>query len=88
MPLKNLLKAMHTEMGKYAISFVLGIGLASLFRKVCKGRNCLVFEAPPFEEITKNVYVHDGKCYSFKEKSVKCGSAERQVTFGNEEVKT
>ena len=83
MTIKNILNAMHTEMGKYAISFVLGIGLASLFRKACKGRNCLVFQAPPFEEITKNVYIHDGKCYNFKEKSSKCGSAEQQVTFGD-----
>ena len=51
---KNLLKSMHTDNGKYAISMILGIGLASLFRKICKDRNCIVFQAPSLEEIKEH----------------------------------
>lgn len=68
----GMMKLLHTDNGRYAISFILGIGLASLFRKVCKDRNCLVFQAAPLSEVTKNTYEHGDKCYTFKEKTVKC----------------
>jgi hypothetical protein len=32
-------------------SIILGIGLASLFRKVCKDKNCIVLKPPPLDEI-------------------------------------
>jgi hypothetical protein len=79
--LTKVLKSLHTQNGKYAISFILGIGLASLFRKVCNDRNCMVFKAPSLEEVTSNIYEYNDKCYSFKEHAVKCGSAEQEVKF-------
>ena len=79
--IKNIVKAMHTQQGKYLISIILGIGLASLFRKVCKKRNCLVFRAPPLEEVKNNVYSYDSKCYKFKEKASKCNPDKKQVDF-------
>jgi len=72
---------MHSNNGKYAISIVLGFGLASLFRKVCKDRNCIVFHAPPLDEVSKNTYSYNNKCYKFNEKAMKCGSAEKEVSF-------
>ena len=41
--------------GKTLISILLGLGLATLFRKVCKGRNCLVFQAPKIDKIENHV---------------------------------
>ena len=53
--LKNFLYSIqHTELGKYIISIILGIGLASLFRKSCEGRSCMVFRGPSMDEIRKN----------------------------------
>ena len=69
---RSVSRLLHTNNGRYAISFILGIGLASLFRKVCKDRNCIVFKAPPLEEVTKNTYGYGDKCYTFKEKLTKC----------------
>ena len=63
--IQKLVKSLNTNIGKYMISIILGLGLASLFRKSCEKRNCLVFEAPPLDK-------HNGKCYKFKENSVKC----------------
>jgi len=74
MPSKSVFRLLHTNNGRYAISFILGMGLASLFRKVCNDRNCIVFKAPPFEEITKNTYGYGDKCYTFKEKNTKCSA--------------
>jgi hypothetical protein len=73
--------AMHTSGGKFAISFLLGVGLASLFRRVCKDRNCMVFRPPPFDEVTKNTYLYDEKCYTFKDKPSKCGTGQREISF-------
>ena len=75
---RGMMKLIHTHNGRYAISFILGVGLASLFRKVCNDRNCLVFKAPPLEEVTKNTYAYGDKCYTFKEQLAKCNDANRQ----------
>ena len=78
--IKNVMNALHTTNGQYIISFILGIGLASLFRKVCNSRNCIVFKAPDFDEVTKNIYSYDTKCYSFKKSAVACGGAEKEIS--------
>lgn len=72
---RGMMKLLHTENGRYAISFILGMGLASLFRKICKDRNCLIFKAPPLNEVTSNTYAYGDKCYTFKEKLTKCNPA-------------
>jgi len=62
--------------GKYVISVILGLGLASIFRRVCKERNCLIFKAPSFKEIKGNIYKYGDKCYKFKEHAVPCKKGE------------
>ena len=57
--MNNLIKTIHTPNGKLVISVILGIGLASLFRKVCTGRNCIVFKSPDFIKVEKNIYSHN-----------------------------
>ncbi len=69
---ENMIDSMKTETGKCIVSVVLGIGLATIFRKSCESRNCMVFHSPPFDEIKNSVYRHDNKCYKFVERSVKC----------------
>ena len=77
----GMMKLLHTDNGRYAISFILGMGLASLFRKICKDRNCLVFQAPPLDEVTKNTYAYGDKCYTFKEKMTKCNPEKEKIPF-------
>ena len=79
--IKNLLKSMHTDNCKYAISIILGFGLASLFRKVCKDRNCIVFQAPSLEEIKEHTYSYSNKCYKFKENATECNSNKKIINF-------
>ena len=42
----NLRRLIYSDIGRIIISILLGLGLATLFRKVCNDRNCLVFKAP------------------------------------------
>lgn len=79
--LKNILKGIYTPNGKIFISIILGIGLASLFRKSCESRNCFVFKAPKLDEVESTVYKHDNKCYQFKTRSAKCSSQLKKVHF-------
>lgn len=65
---------MHTSRGRIMISIVLGIGLASIFRKTCKATGCFNFISPPSKEIEESVYLHDGTCYKFTSETIKCGS--------------
>jgi hypothetical protein len=80
--MQRLLKLFRTEKGKIILSIIIGVGIASLFRKACTDRKqCIVFKGPNLDELHKNIYRHDNKCYSFKEKSTKCGSAHKKVEF-------
>ena len=36
--------------GRIIISIILGLGLASLFKKVCHGRNCIIIKGPQTQE--------------------------------------
>ena len=55
-------RLLNSEAGKYIISILLGIGLATLFRKACNGRNCLVFKAPSPDDIKDKIYEFDNAC--------------------------
>lgn len=71
----------HTETGKLIMSVLLGFGLASLFRTVCKGKSCLVFHAAPLEEIQDKVFTNDNKCYTYVPTATKCDSNKKIVPF-------
>jgi hypothetical protein len=72
-------KFLHTHSGKYIMSVILGFGLATLFRTVCKGKNCLLFKAPPMDEIQDKVFKHQDKCYKFTPVTKKCDTSKKNV---------
>ena len=75
----HLSKFVHTESGKYLMSIILGFGLATLFRTVCKGKNCLIVKAPPLDDIQDKIYKHQGKCYKFTPVTTKCNTNKKNV---------
>jgi hypothetical protein len=77
----HLGRFIHSENGKTIMSILLGFGLASLFRTICKDKECLVFHAPPLEEIKDKIYKHDNKCYKYTTKSTICDKSKRIVSF-------
>lgn len=74
-------KFVHTKTGKIVMSAILGFGLASLFRNVCKKRNCLTFSAPPLESLNDKIYKDNNKCIKYKPVSTKCSSKVKTITF-------
>ena len=69
MGIETLLK---TRNGRILISMLWGFGLACLFRKVCTGRNCIVYKAPSPSIMTNNIYSHNSKCYKYQVETTQC----------------
>lgn len=77
----NLRRLLYSDIGKYIISILLGLGLATLFRKVCKDRNCIVFKAPNIQKIKNQIFKFENKCYKFIESIEKCNNNKKKVVF-------
>jgi hypothetical protein len=77
----HLSKFIHTNTGKMLMSIILGFGFASLFRKVCKGKNCIIYNAPPLEEIKDKIFKYDSKCYQFTTNNIFCDETKNIVEF-------
>ena len=77
----HLGKFVHTQTGKIVMSILLGFGLASLFRTVCKNNNCLSFYAPPLDLFKDKIYKNDGKCVKYTPTSTKCSTNMKTVDF-------
>ena len=60
--IKEMVKS---KTGKYVMSVLLGLGLATLFSKVCKDRNCIVFKGKNPKKVKDKIYNVDGKCYKY-----------------------
>jgi len=61
----NIKRLLNTQLGQMFISIFLGIGLATLFRKVCKDKDCINFNGPVISEIEDKTYKYNDKCYKY-----------------------
>ncbi len=77
----HLEKFVHTDTGKIIMSVLLGFGLASLFRTVCKDKQCLRFHAPPLEKINDKIYKSSNKCVKYNSVPTKCSSMIKTLEF-------
>tara|TARA_Y100000816_G_C26095494_1_gene579641 strand:+ start:1105 stop:1362 length:258 start_codon:yes stop_codon:yes gene_type:complete len=68
----ELKKIIHSNQGRIIISVILGLGLATLFKRVCKGKKCVIFEKAPDDEIDDKVFKYGSKCYKFKMENSTC----------------
>ena len=72
-------KFVHSKTGKLIMSVILGIGLATFFRAVCKGKRCRIITSPPIEDIEDKTYKFDDKCYTLKKNPIKCQNNKNTV---------
>ena len=77
----NFRRLMYTDIGRYIISILLGLGIATLFRKVCNERNCIIFRAPQINKIKKQIFKFNNKCYKFQENIEQCDPSKKLVEF-------
>ncbi len=76
-----LRRILYGSPGKIFMSIILGLGLATLFRKVCNDRNCIIFKAPDIKKIQNQIFKFQGKCYKFTEEIEKCNNNKKIVPF-------
>jgi hypothetical protein len=84
----NFKRLLNTSLGRFFISVLLGLGLATLFRKVCTDKNCINFNGPVISEIEEKIYKHDNVCYQYKATSAKCDPTKQIVDISEMENKT
>jgi hypothetical protein len=77
----HLSKFVHSVTGRYLMSILIGFGLATLFRQVCVGKDCISYSAPPVEEIDDAIYKFDDTCYKLQKNAVKCDTTKEIVPF-------
>ena len=80
----NLGKFVHSKTGKVMMSLLLGMGLATLFRRMCKDKNCIIFYAPPLDDIEKKTFKDGEKCYKFNPVATKCDKLKKTIKFEEE----
>lgn len=77
----HLSKFVHSVTGRYIMSIILGLGLATLFREVCVGKDCTSYNAPPVEEIDEQTYKFDDSCFKMEKNAVKCDTKKEILPF-------
>lgn len=74
-------RLLYSDVGRVIISILLGLGLATFFRRVCKDRECLVFHAAPLHKIRDQIFKYNSKCYQFKETAQRCDESKNILKF-------
>ena len=70
-----------SQPGKMFLSVILGIGLATLFKKSCSGKGCFRFIGPNITQIENKVYKFNDKCYTYKPSAETCNKKKKHVHF-------
>ncbi len=66
------------------VSFLIGFGIAAMFRPMCRGSDCLVLHGPPVKDVVDKVYQMGERCVEFTTEVVQCPTE----NSGEEVVKT
>lgn len=73
----NIRKLLYGPYSQYVIAILLGLGLATLFRRACKGNSCVVYRPAPMDKILNKVFKYDKKCYTFRPSAVPCDKSKQ-----------
>ena len=72
-------RLIYSDFGSIVMSIILGLGLATLFRKVCKDRNCMIFKAPNIRHIQNKIFKHGEKCYKYNPNPQTCQDSSKKI---------
>jgi hypothetical protein len=68
----NFQRLLYTPVGKIIISILLGLGLSTMFYRVCEGKNCITFQGPVISEFHDKIFQHGDDCYKYNVVSTPC----------------
>ena len=75
----NFKRLLNTKIGIMCISIILGLGLATLFRRACKGKECILFNGPIINEMDGKTYKYGEFCYKYSFTPAKCDSMKKTL---------
>ena len=75
----NFKRLLNTELGRFFISILLGLGLATMFRKVCNDKNCIIFNGPIISEFDQKTYQYGNKCYQYSTTQSNCDKTKKII---------
>ena len=78
MKIKRLL---YSEFSSIIISFILGLGLATLFRKECENGKCHIYHAPDELSDSTNIYKFNNKCFKINPIAGTCNKEKTTLNF-------
>jgi len=76
-------RLLYNKNGQICVSVLLGLGLASVFRRVCNDNQCRVLRAAPMENIKNKVFKVGDRCVKYIPYPIDCtaqGGAPEDVT--------
>jgi hypothetical protein len=79
----NLKRLLDSSLGRIIISVLLGLGLATLFRKVCTDKNCITFNGPVISDVDGKTFKHDANCYKYNLTHTTCDKTKKIVDIAN-----
>ena len=56
---------MKSSSGCVVVSVVLGLGLATMFQRVCKDGRCVVLQGPDRVDAERYIWKSDTRCYRY-----------------------
>jgi hypothetical protein len=54
------------------VSFLIGFGIAAMFRPICHGADCIVIHGPPVKDVVDKVYQMGERCVEFTTEVIPC----------------
>ena len=82
----NFKRLITTNIGRMVISILLGLGLASLFRRVCRDKSCIKFNGPIISMENDKIYKFNEKCYKYTYEPNKCNETKRILPFAEKPI--
>ena len=80
----NISRILNTSFGRIIISLLLGLGLATMFRKACADGNCLSFNGPVISEVDGKTFKFGEYCYKYELFPAKCDPTRKTVYVSEE----
>ena len=75
--MSSIQKVISSPTGSIFLSIILGLGLAAIFRKACKGNDCIVVKAPRASDVDKLFFKIDHDCYKYEPRVTSCSAPPR-----------
>ncbi len=80
----NISRMLNTSIGRFFISLLLGVGLATMFRKACTDGSCISFNGPVISEVDGKTYKFGEYCYKYELFPTQCDSTRQTVQITGE----